>query len=666
MKQDLTRLPLLLLLAGYAAACLLHLDRIPAWCTAVAAAALLWRWLNFRDRLSLPAQPLRVGIALLLLFAIVLSFRAIGGLAAGSALLVAMGAAKLLETRAPRDAVVVAVVTLVLVLAAALERQGLARLPLYVATGWLALAAIAALGSVAAAQSAGRSFRIAARTAMYALPLAALCFVLVPRLPGPLWGMPAGTQAQTGLSDEMSPGSISDLSISEDIAFRVRFDGAPPPPAQRYWRGPVLHDFDGYTWRRGAPEAARSQPREMLSPALRYHVMLEPQGGTYLFALDALERLDGIAYRQSYDGEVHSWRPLGAATDYDGISHLQSRSSTGLSVAGRRLDTRLPPGRNPRSTALARQLRAQSSSDADYAARVIDYFHAGGFEYSLTPPLLDKDSIDGLLFRTHLGYCGHYASAFVMLMRAADVPARVVTGYQGGSWNPVGRYYTVRQSDAHAWAEVWLDGQGWTRFDPTAAVAPGRLLRTAGASGTARAGGEPLLGEASWLRGARDIWEAAGGWWQEQVVHFNSARQLDLLGKLGLGGLDESGMLALLLGGGVLWTLLLLAWLSRREPAPRGDALARLWERFLALLARRGVAVAAHDGPDAIRRRARRQLPEAQDEIDAFAAGYLWLRYGGGDPADAATLARLKRRLSAIARATGARRRRRTAPAAQG
>jgi transglutaminase-like putative cysteine protease len=620
MNVVIARLPMRMLLAAFGAGCLLHVDRVPAWCTAVAAAALLWRWLAFHGRVALPGKALRIGIAMLLVFAVLVTFRTIGGLAAGSALLVVLGAAKLLETRGQRDAVVLATVSLILVLAAALDRQDLARLPLYVATGWLALAGIAALGNVRAAASARRAFLTAGRTALYAIPLAALCFVLVPRLPGALWSMPGAGRSETGLSDEMSPGSISELSISDEIAFRVRFDGPAPPPPQRYWRGPVLHDFDGYTWRR-TQQYPRSQEAEPLSPPVRYHVMLEPHGGRFLFVLDTFEKIEGIAYNQLFDGEVQAWRRITGPTSYDGISALEARSAGELSTNGRRVDTRLPPGRNPRSVALARAMRAAAESDADYARRVMEYFGSGGFEYTLTPPLLDLDSIDDLLFNTRLGFCGHFASAFVMLMRAADVPARVVTGYQGGIWNPVGGYYTVRQSDAHAWAEVWLEGQGWTRFDPTGVVSPARLQRgAANAIDAGLATGNALFGEVSWLRGLRDAWEAAGGWWQEQIVNFNRAKQLDLLKLLRLDNIDYGGMVLLLLAGGVLWALLLMALLKHREPRARRDGLARLWERFARLLRRRGIEVADCDGPDAVRRRAVGLLPQASGEIDAFAA----------------------------------------------
>jgi transglutaminase-like putative cysteine protease len=652
MKALLPPLPTRLLLAAFGAGCLLQVDRAPLWCTAVAAAALLWRWLHFRGRLPLPNRALRIAITLMLALGVVLSFRTLNGLAAGSALLIVMGAAKLLETRTLSDAVVVATVALVLVLAAALDRQGLARLPLYVGTGWLALASIAALGSRQAAASPRRAFLAAGRTALYAVPFAALCFLLTPRLPGALWAIPGGASARTGLSDEMSPGDISELSISEEIAFRVRFDGPPPPPAQRYWRGPVLHDFDGYTWRRAAGQPMRRQGDAMLSPPLRYHVMLEPHGRNYLFPLDTPASIDGVGFQRLADGEILAWRRITAPLAYEAVSHLQWRSAEELTRSRRALDTRLPPGRNMRSLALARELRATVDTDAQFAARVLEYLGTGGFEYSLTPPLLDYDSIDDLLFRTKLGFCGHFASAFVTLMRAAGVPARVVTGYQGGSWNPLGGYYTVRQSDAHAWAEVWFEERGWTRFDPTGVVAPERLLRSASdATEASRTAAGTLLGEMRWLRGLRDAWEAAGGWWQEQVVNFNRAKQRDLLDKLGLGRFDYGGLVLLLTASGAVWALLLLTLLARTASGPRRDRLARLWEAFLALLLRRGVPVAAHDGPDAIRRRAQRELPQAAGEIDLFAAEYARLRYGGGDATDARALTALQGRLGAIRRA---------------
>ncbi len=662
----LARIPVVLLLAAFTASCLLHADRAPLWCLLAAAAATLWRWLHLHGRLALPGQFLRIALTLLLLSAVLVSFRTWSGLAAGSALLITMGAAKLLETRDQRDAVVVATVALILVMAAGLERQGLARLPAYLATGWLALSSIAALGSHEASRSARRAFSRAGIALVLAIPLAAICFVLVPRLPGGLWSLPASEQSQTGLADEMSPGSISELAISDEIAFRARFVDAAPPSSELYWRGPVLHDFDGFTWRRVPGQMAVRQTAAAVSPPLRYQIMLEPHGRGDLYALDTVARIEGRRAFVTFDGQVLASRPVTAPITYDAVSHLQVRDEGKLSLTGRRLDTRLPVDRNPRSIALAREMRAVASSDDEYAARVLDYLRDGGFRYSLTPPLLGTDSVDDLLFGSRLGFCGHFASAYVTLMRAANVPARVVTGYLGGTLNPLGGHYTVRQSEAHAWAEVWLDGRGWVRIDPTAVVAPERLRRTLGELlPESQSGVDTLFGSARWLRNA---WDAAGGWWQQQIVNFNSAAQANLLAKLGLDQLDYRGMALLLVAAAALWMGALLAWMARAPRRPKVDALARQWETFIALLATRGVMVKPHDGPDAIRQRAARMLPEAAAEIDLLASDYARLRFGRRSDSSSAEadLRLLRVRTARIARATAARRRRRTAAATPG
>ncbi len=638
-----------LMLLSFAAASLLHADRAPLWCSITAACGVLWHWLHANGRFALPGRAIRLVLTLLLIGGVMASFGTLNGLAAGSTLLMAMGGVKLLEARAPRDAVVVTTVALILVLAAALDRQALLRLPLYLATGWLALATLAALGSHAAQLRTRHALRLSGAAMLAAIPFALLAFVLVPRLPGALWSLPGGETAQTGLSDEMSPGSISELAISDEIAFRVRFDDDVPPPEQRYWRGPVLHEFDGFTWRRArSMAAAPAQPVVFESAPLRYEVMLEPHGQPYLFALDTAASIDAPRHYRTFDGQLLGYRAVTAPLIYQAVSHTQWRHPGNLSVLGRRLDTRLPEGRNPRSHELARTLRAQSGSDADYAQRVMRYFGSNGFEYSLVPPLLQRDSVDDLLFNTGLGFCGHFASAYVTLMRAAGVPARVVTGYLGGTWNSIGGYYAVRQSDAHAWAEVWIDGEGWVRFDPTAMVAPERLQRgLAEFLPGARSAASALVQDSDWLRALRDSWDAAGSWWQERVVQFNAARQRDLLGWLGLGNLDYRGMAALLLGGALLWGALLLLLATRRRRAPL-DPVARTWNRYVALLAQHGLHTASHEGPDSIRRRATAAWPMAATALQHFTSLYAQSRFGRSP--DAASGPALRAALRAVQR----------------
>jgi transglutaminase-like putative cysteine protease len=637
-------------------ACLLHVDRAPLWCTLIVAVSLLGFWRGTFARMS---RGMRHVFTVMVLGGVIYSFGTINGVAAGSALLMGMGGLKLIESRTHRDGVVVTVVALILVLSAGLDRQGLWRLPLYLIAAWLALSTIAAMGSHRAAQSPRQAFRLAGTAMLLAVPFAILAFVLVPRLPGALWSMPGSEQAQVGLSDEMNPGAISDLAVSEATAFRVRFDASIPPPEQRYWRGPVLHDFDGDTWRNERGRSPAPRPRtEFESAPVSYQITLEPHGRTWLFALDMPRTITGRRSFQSQDGMFQAFQPVYSTLIYRGTSHVGIRQPDELSTLATRRDTRLPAQRNPRSLQLARALRAEAGTSREYADRVMRYFLDGGFEYTLTPPKLDYNSIDDLLFNTRLGFCGHFASAYATLMRAGGVPARVVTGYLGGSWNAVGGYFLVRQSDAHAWTEVWLDGEGWVRFDPTSMVAPARLQRGLNELlPAARSATEELIGRSGWLRDLRDSWDAAGLWWRERIVNFNRAQQRDLLSWLGLGDIDYGGMSLLLLAGAALWGTIVTLYLRRRGTRRAGDALGRLWERYVALLARRGLDIAGHDGPEAIRRRAQRAWPQASQDIERFTSDYTKLRFGrDGAAAAPGVLPELRGTLNAIARATAARR----------
>ena len=658
---------MLLVLAAYVAGVLLHADRVPLWCLATAVIAVAWHTLHVFGRLRLPGTTLRVMIAASLCAATLASFRTFQGLGAGSALLLVMGAAKLLEVRQRRDALVVTLVSLVLLLAACLDRQSLSRVPLYLLAGWTACAAIAALGDAVAAHPIRHAFRAAGTALALGFPFAVLCFLLVPRLPGPLWGLPASEQAQTGLDDQMSPGSISDLTISDAPAFRVRFEGSPPPPQLRYWRGPVLHDFDGYTWRRLRGQVATAQPVEPLGAETRYHVMLEPHGRNWLYGLDTLRSVSEQRVLITFDGQVMSTRPVTSVLAYDAVSSLHVRYPGVLSHTGRRLDTALPPGRNPRSLALARSMRVNAMDDRDYARRVLEMFRSGGFQYSLTPPLLDYNSIDDLLFNTRLGFCGHFASAYVTLMRAAGLPARVVTGYLGGEWNAIGGYYLIRQSDAHAWAEVWFDGEGWARIDPTAVVAPERLRRgLRDLMPYSGAASSRMRRYAPWIRDLGAAWDASTNWWQERVVRFNMASQLNLLQKLGLGDIDYRGMALLLLAAATAWGLCIALWAARGARSHHVDALGVTWLRFMALLRRRGLRIAVHEPPRAIARRAATRFPGAATQVSAFTERYLSLRYGAGPQATDAEIRLLRDLLRQVARGTAAPRQPQTAAAGKG
>ena len=596
------------------------------WCLPLLVLASAWHARATWRGHPLPGRWARIGLALILTIGVLLSYRTLNGLTAGATLLAAMTAAKLFEARALRDWHVITAATLFLLLAACLDRQQLWRLPVYALCLWLSAAALRGL-SGGAALPVATLLRESARQLLYALPLAIVLFLCFPRLPGAFWALPEDGVAITGLGDAMSPGDIARLVESDEPALRARFAGPMPPVAERYWRGPVLHDFDGRTWRR-RQSATAAAALDYRGPEYRYSETLEANSHGTVIALEMARPSPGAELRFTDDFQLSTRRSSRQTQSYVLSSYPQAVNREALASAARRIDLALPLARNPRSRELAARLRATAGSDAAYVAAVLNYFRNGGFEYTLRPQRLGRDAIDELLFGTRQGFCGHYASAFVVLMRAADVPARVVTGYLGGEWNPLGRYLTVRQSAAHAWAEAWLPGRGWVRADPTAVVAPERLNREyLQFSGDALHGAAGTLGGGAWLATALQAWDALGAWWQDDVIGFNLARQLTLAGKLGFGDRNWQ-TLAVALGAGMAAWLLWISWSLRRMAlAARQDALARAWLRIEKRLARRAIARAPYEGVLAYCERLALEDP-GMASVMPLARRYAALRFG--------------------------------------
>jgi transglutaminase-like putative cysteine protease len=623
-----------LILGAFLAGALLNLHHLAVWSILVACLAAAWRWraTGARER-RLPGRPLRHGALLGLTLAVLLTFRTLNGLAAGATLLTAMGALKLLEATRPRDFAFLVGAALFLLLAACLDAQTLWRLPLYALDLQLCCAALLALARGPVGAPARADLRAAGRSLALAAPLALVLFLFFPRLPGSFWALPDSGTAVTGLSNEMDPGSIAELSQLDDPALRVRFDGPVPPSVERYWRGPVLHDFDGHSWRTRPGFFVRRPALSYSGTSYRYSIELEPGS---LDVLPALELPEGTLPEFALltaDYQLVMPRPPGAVTSYTLSSRTSHRSTDSLAETARRVDLALPRGRNPRAIALALSLRAHAPDERAFIGAVLEQFGRGDFVYTLTPQRLGADPVDEFLFDTRAGFCGHYASAFVTLMRAGGVPAHVVTGYQGGDWNPIGGYYLVRQSHAHAWAEVWLEGFGWVRVDPTAVVAPSRLDGTAIdlLPGAERSSGR-LLRRLPWVGTLLQGWDALDAWWQRDVVGFNFARQLDLLGSLGIGERDVRVLAWLLAAGGAAWAALVFWSGRRRARSPGPDALAQAWLALGAKLARRGVARHAHEGPLDYAERVAGTLPALAAPVRRLARDYARLRYGPDPP----------------------------------
>ncbi|HJV11186.1 MAG TPA: transglutaminaseTgpA domain-containing protein, partial [Burkholderiales bacterium] len=393
------------------------------------------------------------------------------------------------------------------------------------------------------------------------------------------------------------------------------------------------------TWSAGSSIFTQFVPPERGRATYRYEIVLEPHNRYWLFALETAASLPERA-RMSYDGQILANAPVRTRVRYDVTSVVLPEPQPTESPAALRRALRLPANFNPRATALAREWRAGSADEAEIVTRAIAFLRQGGYTYTLEPPLLGEDSVDEFLFATKAGFCEHFSSAFVFLMRAADVPARVITGYQGGELNSVDSIVSVRQADAHAWAEVFLPERGWVRIDPTAVAVPGRLDRSMAAA-VPQASALPLLmrPELEWLRDVRDRWEATVHKWNVWVLGFNPERQRELMASVGVRDADWRALTAALFAFLGALTLVLLAWSLRRFARP--DPVQRAWRAFCRKLAARGVERAPSEGPRDFSARAARALPAARQAILRIGSLYIALRYGAGASADA--VARLRK-----------------------
>ncbi|MGB1558452.1 MAG: transglutaminaseTgpA domain-containing protein, partial [Oceanococcaceae bacterium] len=468
------RIGRILLLLGMLA--IPHMLAMPLWASAAVLLAGLWRWWLARRARSMPPMVLRLALAGALATAVGIYYGGVNGLEAGGALLVCMTAMKLLETRSQRDCRLLVFLGYMLILAQMLRSQDIPWTLWMIAALTLNTAVLIDLQHPQGLLPWKHNLRLSGRLLLKAAPLAIIFFVLFPRIPGPLWGLPRDASAgRAGLSDSMEPGIISQLSQSDDVAFRVRFEGDAPPNRELYWRGPVFADYDGLRWK--PLNDVRVQPSSAMQPEgpiIRYEIQLDPHGRRYLLALDlptgslpSNAQLNADYVLQSREAIMDARLvPLESSTQW----------SLGLRDASWELDLyrKLPDGLNPRTLELAKRWSSGTSEPIQYVQRVLRMFREEPYSYTLEPPLLRGfHRIDQFLFESRAGFCEHFAAAFVVLMRAAGIPARVVTGYQGAENN--GSYYIVRQSDAHAWTEIGLAGEGWTRIDPTAAIAPERI-----------------------------------------------------------------------------------------------------------------------------------------------------------------------------------------------
>ena len=578
-------------------------SHLPLWCTGLTAAVLLWRGtLTWRGQ-PLPSRWARLGLLALTVAATFYTHKTILGRDAGVTLIVVLLALKTLELRARRDAFVVFFLALFTLLTHFFYSQSLLTAAGILLAVWGLLTGLVNAHMPAGKPPLWHAARVAGGMALLGAPIMVVLFMLFPRI-APLWGVPGEIAGRTGLSDTMQVGSVANLAQDESVAMRVKFIGPVPSSSQLYFRGPVLGQFDGREWRAmrsRLPEVHQLEHELKVSGTpLNYEVTLEPTNRPWVMVLDATPTAPQLAGRRLTLTPELQWLSNKALTDlvrYQATSYPQFQHGPMVNELGLQDYLELPPGFNPRTMALAQQWRKETgykpSATAQLVQRALDQLRSGGYQYTLSPGLFGTHSADEFWFDRKQGFCEHIAAAFVILMRSLDVPARIVTGYQGGGQNPLDGYFTVRQSDAHAWAEVWLANQGWVRVDPTASVAPSRTVsveRLQAPQSAVRL----ALGSISPELGARlrATWDAVNNRWNQWVLNYTQNDQFNLLKNLGFEtpswadlGYVLAGLLTTVSLAGAAWTL----W-ERRQHDP--------WMRLLQTARKKARAAGLPGGPE--------------------------------------------------------------------
>jgi len=624
-----------------------HVKFLPIWVTFIFLICCAWRLYVEQKRQRLPPAWLRIILSLMACIGVLASYESVSGVGPGSALLAVMAALKLLETKRRRDQFVLLFISIFLIMSSLLREQYIWSLPyliagvLFTMTAWLRM-------SLSSQVSVAESFKTGARLMLYALPLTLSMWVFFPRIGTPFWAVPIDTSGATaGLSEQMSPGDISSLSLSNAVAFRVKFEGAVPPPQQRYWRGLVLNRFNGRTWSGNEPSIDSRARRdvEYLGDPVSYQVTMEATQQHWVFALDIPKEWDLDSVVMGHQQQLARMQPIDQRIAYNVVSHPNFRLHNELSERAREYYASLPDNSNPQTLEFSKQLREDSPSDAAFINKVLQKFNKEEFFYTLEPPALGSNPVDAFLFDTKRGFCEHYASAFAVMMRAAGIPSRIVLGYQGGEINPMGAYMIVRQADAHAWTEVWLQERGWYRLDPTAAVAPERIESGRSAAmfdGIAATWG--LSAPSEFIYQLTLTWDAINAKWNDWVLGYGPENQGKFMEWLGMEDPDWRQMMLTLVASIVILISVISVLLMLRYRPPPKDAASILYQKFTKKV---GVPPSRGETPLSYALRLAREQAGLTGHADSITAQYLDARYG---PHDLLALEKLKVSVSEFSR----------------
>jgi len=607
-----------------------HTLRLPMTISVLCLLFGLWRFtIERRSGATLPHPIIRTFILCITLIIVYLHYGTLLGREAGIALLACMLALKLLEMRTVRDYVIVILLGYFLAITLVLYSQTLPMAAYMILVAFMLTATLIDLNLRQEQRSIQTNLKLTAKLFVQATPIMLILFFLFPRIPGPLWSLPDDAHSgTTGISDEMSMGSISNLSQSDEIAFRVAFDNRVIDNELSYWRGPVLWQTDGKNWSSGkAASINRTLSYRPKGKPINYTVTLEPHNQKWLYGLD-LPATVPLQATINRDFQLITKSQVKELKRYKMTSYSEYETGP-LTVDEIQRALQLPANRNSRTIALGQQWQQQLQDPETIVNRALRYFNQQPFVYTLKPPLLGNNPVDEFLFNTQQGFCEHYAASFTVLMRAAGIPTRIVTGYQGGDFNPVGNYLIVRQRDAHAWTEVWLADQGWVRIDPTAAVAPERVelgAETAFAELFDRQSTlqfESTFLTNNWLK-LRYGWDSLNNSWNQWVIGYDTLKQSQLLSRFGVDSIKQMAI-AMVIATVAALTLLLL--LSMHRDRKQQDVISSTYQRFCQKFSAIGIQRLPHEGPVDFARRIITLRPDLAPQVHQINDLYIALKY---------------------------------------
>jgi len=617
-----------------------HLGRLPAGFAVLAIFVFGWRYKIITANWQPPGSILRIIIIFSVLFFLFQHYHTLLGRHAGVAMLVALTMLKFLELKTMRDYMLVVFLCLFIALTSFLYSQSL-WLGVYLMAVVIILFTVMMFLNHSNREKPFIMLKRAAGMVMMGLPVAVLLFLLFPRLQGGLFGLPSDSHSGlTGMTDTMKPGSINELNQSEKVAFRVEFNSRLPVAKQRYWRGLVLEKYEQGVWKESRLAVANGDPVSYAKESvIEYSILQEPSNQKWIFALDMpvskstdIKWGTGQTLRSTSPIRERQQLQMMSAIDYKFTKisdDALQRNFDNSSVKGERL------------ARLAEELYRQAGSDREYIKVVFDYYRNNEFFYTLQPPLLGDNPVQTFMLDTRKGYCEHYASSFTAMMRLAGIPARVDIGYQGGEWNAQGGYLIVRQSDAHAWSEVWLKESGWVRVDPTSAVAPERIEYGLSAIRQLMEQGQPLgnvAGEelqailagsliSQTIKGAKLFWDGVNTRWYKWVIDYGVKNQSTLLHWMGFQKADWSKLVFILVGL-ISLVVSIQAWiLFRRKKII--DPAVRQYQKFCHRLSRVGIDRFSSEGPASFARRVVQLRPDLQERVMSVTEAYIAILYAG-------------------------------------